>query len=312
MTRNYIQKLWDYGYFFCPEALKITLVEEKDLPKLRRYDSVVQQAVMRYQLNYDFYDSKKLAKFIGTPYDLTKQLLKQPRCGCPDYQHPELVQATKTAWPESCRNSIKIHYSLKGLNWSDIRPIYDQLFSIAFRNWTEAIDVKFKLDNYLGPDGIFITSSSVLPDNVLGRHQLSRGTCQQSLKGWISTKHNWNKGKFVATLTHELGHALGMNHIMEPDAMMNPVIHKAGQERLGKVTEADIKGMLEIGYNRTNLPSPEPIPIPTPVITNVVVNSFPFGNKTIEIIKYPTYTPEILKWFKVDGIQCALRWRKSQ
>lgn len=65
--------------------------------------------------------------------------------------------------------------------------------------------------------------------------------------------------ELVWVLTHELGHALGIGHVDDPGAVMNPLLHDAGELQPGRARpvalgEADRRALAEVCGDRLGVP----------------------------------------------------------
>ena len=76
-------------------------------------------------------------------------------------------------------------------------------------------------------------------------------------------RFNQDPGLFAATVLHEIGHALGLDHITGVTSIMNPTVRKGGLQPV------DIEGIQEIygeqqGAPSNPAPAPDPDPAPAP------------------------------------------------
>lgn len=267
-----IRTLFDFGYFFSPPALAVTLVEESDLPTLTLEDTVVKAAVRAYQeyfrtdldqltqrpLKFGGLERESIAD--GEVGDSTVLALTMPRCGLPDFPHPG-AGAEEANWPETCRGDITTSYrmNLPGISENQLQ----QIWIASDKQWEADLDVKFRFIDGGYPNTRIYAFAASLGGSVLADQYLAQNNCGARLQGRVSTRQ-WTPQLLQATLTHEHGHALGLNHLQDPNATMFPSIHQASLARWGKPVASDINAAVALGYKRrtTPVPGPEPDPVP--------------------------------------------------
>jgi hypothetical protein len=142
----------------------------------------------------------------------------------------------------------------------------------AFAQWSTACNgfLEFsaaKGDNAAKLCDILLTTTRLDgPSRVLADMQLPPGDDRQ-LRGRFDTGEAWDKQiRFDLVLLHELGHAMGLDHISGALAVLNAMYNP----RLSELQPADVAEMLRIypeAVNYQPTPSqPTPIPTPTPTI----------------------------------------------
>lgn len=264
-----INALYNFGHFFSSEALAITLITASDLHSLTLEHPVVKAAVRSYQ-RWFAPDLDRLT-MRGTQYgglarpsiadgevgENSVLLLTMPRCGCADFRHPNAA-SEEANWPEACRNDITTSYrmSLSGISEQQLQ----QIWVTGDKMWEDAIECKFRLlpaDQY-GTTRIYAFAAA-LGGSVLADQYLARNDCSVRLQGRFSSSRQWTPQLLQATLVHEHGHALGLNHLQNNNATMYPSIHQASLDRWGRPVEADIAACVALGYRRrTSTPPPPP------------------------------------------------------
>lgn len=274
------QKLFDTGHFFSPEALVVELVKEEDLPKLTLEDPVVVAAVKSYQ-EY-FKDDLDELTFRGVAFGgfhresipdgevgpNTEILLSKVRCGVPEFLHPEAQEPAN--WPIACRNEITTSYkmNLPGVNAEQLQAIWLE----GDGNWEKELDLKFVLRLQDYPNTRIFAFAQNLSGSVLADQYLATGDCGTRLQGRFDVR-SWSTLLLLATVTHEHGHALGLGHLQDSNAIMYPSIHQAGMARRGAPNNTDIAAMLQLGYKRRTAPPIPPIPPTDPTMYRVVLES---------------------------------------
>src|SRR3990167_879218 len=271
-SSSIIAALWQFGHFFSPGALAVGLVEEKDLDKLTLGDEVVKAAVRSYQtwfktdLNqftlraFEFGGLNRHANVDGDVGPNTIEVLTLPRCGVPDYRHPNAVQEAN--WPTQCRNEITTSYSmtLKGLTAEQISV--GRL--VAIKNINEALEVKLTLNIELYPNTLLWTVPEPMQGGILAYHYFPPNNCSGRAKGAFNSNVTWSESLYPATDTHEMLHGIGCNHVNNNQATMYPSITPTSQARKGALHSSDIAEAEKNGYKKRTTPVPGPDPTPPP------------------------------------------------
>jgi len=257
-----IQKLFDLGHFYSPDALHEGLVTQADLDKLAFTDRVTQAAVRSWQSWFasdldDFAMAHHNRRGIidGDVGPATVQSLNLPRCGMPDHAHPNAA-SEEANWPEDCRRNITTSYkmSLSGLSDDKLAELWVE----ADMNWEREFDIHFEFQPDKYPNTKIFSFEARLGGSVLADQYLANNNCSFRSQGRFDNR-TWNDVLFVTTCTHEHGHALGLPHDRDSAATMYPSITQSSMSRRGKPNAADIRNMLGRGYKRRTTPVP-----PTP------------------------------------------------
>lgn len=157
----------------------------------------------------------------------------------------------------------------------------------AFQQWHEATNGYFtfrRIDNAALADIVLTTRRIDRPSGVLAEMQLPPGDDRQ-LVGWWDEWEKWGQDRFYRAVTvHELGHAMGLDHITTPGvtAVLNPTLNMA----LKGLQRADISAVLAIYPAAASYKPTQPTPVPPPgtpagpaasVTVNGFVITFPDG-----------------------------------
>lgn len=147
----------------------------------------------------------------------------------------------------------------------------------ALDQWSEASNGFFtfqRIDNTALADIVLTTRRIDRPGGVLAEMQLPPGDDRQ-LVGWMDTAEQWKQAGFYrAVILHELGHAMGLDHITNQLAVLNPTLNMA----LKGLQAADVQSLLAIyseaaNYHPTQPPTPA-TPTPAGPAASVTVNGF--------------------------------------
>ncbi|XP_071578662.1 matrix metalloproteinase-18-like [Temnothorax nylanderi] len=255
---DYLQK---YGY----------LTEDVDAVPAQRRNDVLRKAVEDFQKYYDLPSD-------GTPNNKTLQMMSKPRCGFRDFlKHG--TRASLSKWP-------KTH-----LTWDFFVATENELNTAraAFDLWLQHSALTFERSE-TNPD-IIISWRRLRHSNtnvkVNGPHcsakfdgpgnVLAHASLPTDEAGFVSEVHvdgdePWHihvsknpsdKFSLQFTLTHEIGHSLGLLHNKRPISVMfaySPV--KQYPVKLDKFDIMDIQRLY--GEKLTNEPSQTPAPPPLP------------------------------------------------
>lgn len=275
-----IRFLFDAGMHRNPERAHFDLIES-DLPRLSLSHHVVRDMVASYmEYHSDEYErlgwemNGKSASRDGEPGPVFEALLEQPRCGQPDYPEP-MGESRRRNWPEACRNSLRFVRNFGNLNGLS-RQDCDEAFVAACNIWSYALtDVTLTSDgvgNHQGQHIYAITQR--LGSGILADSFLANGSCETRIRQRYTTK-NWKKRELVGVAVHEIGHALGMNHVSDGNATLYSMINQAMLNRWGYPNATDMAQARSLGYKTSSdgppsmeslfRPMPhEPLPLPPP------------------------------------------------
>ena len=276
--RKVIQRLWDFGHFWSTEALEVDLVREDQLDNWTLELPVVKAAARSYQEWFiddlhqltlrdpAFGGHRRMAIADGDVGSSTFDLLNHSRCGCPDFTHPEA--ATEEAnWPDACRFEItaarhpRFDRDIRGVSPEQVQSVWLEWA----RNWERALKLKFDIR----PSDEYDTARifhflAQLGGSILADQMLATGSCRFRSRGRVDIR-TWTEVLLVGTMSHEIGHALGLDHLRNNLATMFPSIHRATLERRGAPHSSDIAAAVRLGYQRQTEPQPPaPQPPPTP------------------------------------------------
>lgn len=165
----------------------------------------------------------------------TLKIMKSPRCGVPDVEDYSHIQGTR--W-----NKNLISYNI-GRYTSDLpRNTVDSLIDSAFNAWARVSSLKFVRSPNQNADIMveFVTYShgdSYPFDGPRGTlaHAFGPGpgiggdTHFDDNEQWTAGPNGFN---LMVVAAHEIGHALGLKHSQNPDALMYPNYRSARQANL--------------------------------------------------------------------------------
>lgn len=210
-------------------------------------------------------------------------------CGCAPEQLNR-ARARVMRWSQKRELKWAIADRIAGITVE--QQIDDTAWSL--QQWSEASNGFFafqRIDNAAQADIVLTTRRIDRPGGVLAEMQLPPGDDRQ-LVGWMDTSERWGQpGFYRATIFHEIGHAMGLDHITNALAVMNPTLNMA----LKGLQAADVQSLLGIYPEAVNYKATQPGPVPGPgtptgpaasITINGFVATFPDGTSA-------TYGPAI-------------------
>ena len=278
-----LEKLHQYGYFFCDAALRQDLVDKNDVSKLDLNHAIAKCAVEEYQRwfkdSLDIAGQNAYRRPLHADGDLgaiTENELFAPRCPFPDYPHPSLGyldvdgnslgKPEEANHPESCRRemtkSLENGYRLPGATFEELM----EWERVASSRWTDHFQIGIRIDNSLGRNANRWVIAWRLGGSVLADQYLAQNRCDAKLRGRYDNDRTWNRRLYLPTAVHEEGHFWGCPHIRHSSAIMYPSIHNESMNREGQLHAADIRLMESLGYSRRTGPPPPPEPDEVPTV----------------------------------------------
>ena len=213
------------------------------------------QAFMSSNLN-EFvakHHPNRIASIDGDIGPATIDLANMMRCGFPDYMPAGREEAN---WPGGCRGDIQIGRIFEQLPGST-REDTDKIWWASCNNWTQAlVDLEMFSQGFVNStSGLQLWSGlKALGGSTLAWSFLAQNSCQAKLEQRFNTRVNWAKLAFSAAVkTHEDGHAIGLPHNDDRDALMYPAIHDRSIARRGYPNDTDLRGCKAIGYQLSGL-----------------------------------------------------------
>lgn len=270
-----IRRLWNTGHFSNPAAVNANNVTDAELVNLTIDDAVVKEAVESYQKYfYDMLDTlthqfhQRGAVIDGEIGPATDKLLDMPRCGVPEYANHQ-----EANWPTNCRNEITVSYDFDSISAATASVAWPQ----ALKAWVDRCELMFELKSQFSQSTRIWATDGPLPGSTLAWSMLAQNNCGARLEQRYDTTVNWSVTYLSSTIVHEVGHALGLEHINNRNAIMYPSI-----SNITVPGEPDIAAMERLGYKRRTTPIPPPdVPTPGGVWTGELVHS---GGKKVTLI----------------------------
>lgn len=263
-----IQRLYELGEFHNPKYMEG--VTREDLPKFRLHDRPVINAIKSIQEMMipnledftEFHYGRREALIDGDVGPATDDLLEFPRCGFPDYPVPDgtLAMGRQEAnWPTACRGKLTAGRNFASLPGSN-REDTDGVWWASANNWTWALeDVAITVAEVNDSSADVYASLKRLSGSTLAWSYLAQNSCSVQLAQAYNTATNWGAKDFAATVkSHEDGHAWGLPHNNDRDALMYPSIHSRSVARHGYPNSTDLSVARGLGYKLSDKSGPPP------------------------------------------------------
>lgn len=253
-------RLWDWGHFANPAYpdCRNVLTREEAL-KLTPKDYLAIQAARSYQEYFaDILDNANRVhhhRALITDGDIgpaTQWLLNRPRCGVPEFGNEQ-----EANWPDDCRREITVSYNFDQLNVdaATIRKAWE----LALASWEAVVDLKFQIQDTFSTGTRIWANDGPLPGSTLAWSMLAQNNCSARLEQRYDTLVTWHLEFLQSTICHEVGHALGCQHLRTRQSIMYPSITDVVTPQA-----ADIQQMVQLGYQRRTGPAPPPPGPPVP------------------------------------------------
>lgn len=170
-----------------------------------------------------------------------------------------------------------------------VRQAFDawaQVANISFREVTDASDVqiRFAMDTIDGASGTLAFADTMFStiDNGVTFNT-------DSVQVIYDTAESWNNTSFLSTSIHEIGHALGIGHSEDPNAIMTAVV--IGDNYGTSLAQDDINAVQAIYGAATTTPTTPTTPT-TVDIPEVALGVYRFYNTSTGVHFYSASHPE--------------------
>ena len=273
-------KLLKYGYYR-PDGID---VEDVDAWRSLGVDHVYHgNAARRYQEFFLQAIGPQVYAVHGREFILSDDIgpvtaweLSKPRCGVPDLLP---LGAEKANWPNECRMKLTASYkpgtTLPGITTAE----YERATLRALLNVMEDFEIKIELDPESYPNTSVNRKPARLGGSILADQYLATNRCDFTSSGRIDSDRNWEFWYLVTVMSHEDGHAWGMPHNSDPDALLYPSINRAAVARRGKMNATDKQTMRNLGY------VPRTTPIPPLPPGGVILGELTIDDSTLAITR---------------------------
>lgn len=197
---------------------------------------------------------------------ITNARAMRPRCGC--RENFRGAGAPLARWNKAVRGEA-VTWRIN--SWDEELPqaVQVQIFIKAFQQWSDVCGIHFVQLTGRMPADITIDFGVIdQPGQVLAWSELpynGGGPLRQMYDLRDTYVADLRVSRGIALLNvacHEIGHAIGLEHITSPRALLNPIYDPNIEKPLTPDIEEGIKR-----YGRAVVPVPEPIPTPTPAPT---------------------------------------------
>lgn len=257
-TTEQQRKLLSWGYYR-PHGLDIADVDA--LLKLGNDHQFHRYACFAYQEFFEQAIAPQAYSVHGREFIISEDIgpitafeMAKPRCGFPDVMP---VGAEEANWPAECRMKLTASYqpgmSLPGISASE----YERATLRALQNVMEDFEIGITLDQERYPRTNVNRKPARLGGGILADQYLATNRCDFTSNGRIDSDRNWDYWYLVTVMSHEDGHAWGMPHNRDPQALLFPQINRAAVSRRGKMNDTDKATMRGLRYKpRSGDPPP--------------------------------------------------------
>lgn len=230
--------------------------------------------------------TRQFQEAIGVEADgqLDSQVIRametMPRCGCKDYSSVDTQAAGVKSWRNGSTVTYFIEKFVNGLPQADQVALLD----LAFRQWAEVADLKFKRVESASQANIVISTGRGAGDQFDGpsgtlawAYLPPRPDFQGQLLMRFDLDETWTKSTaergilYLNVATHEIGHLLGLEHSRVSSALMAPY-YAVG---ISKPQRNDDVSRIQAIYGKPSAPPPPPKdPVaPGKIKVEITVNS---------------------------------------
>ena len=237
--------VYDLGHF---DALGMTGMSKDEVRKLDPDSEVSHAVITSYQDVHGLVPDGKLGP-------RTVFQMKRPRCGRPDFS---AARGCQSRWG---RKDVTYSHRLQfdGVDSTTV----GKAFQRACDQWNEVCGINlqyttnFNSADIYAQSGIIDTEGQVLAWSYMPDCDQTSGRIEQK----YDTRERWNFDFLVAVICHEVGHAIGLDHLGSGN-LLAPTY----DPRITKPQAGDINQVI-LRYGRRETPVPTPTPDPTPVPT---------------------------------------------
>ena len=174
------------------------------------------------------------------------------RCGCPDIMER---RALLSEWPEACQREVTTAHRIDSLKLSGDRSI-DECWDWGIDLWNEVSGIVLSRVESFSSARIRATAAR-LRKGILAWSYLPNNNCSETLQQRYNSALSWSFSYLGTTITHEIGHAIGLSHggraIMMP--YNDPSVKELGPWDIAQARKR---------YGKPAIPEPPPEPTPEP------------------------------------------------
>lgn len=220
------------------------------------------------------FQSRHKLRVTGTLSNETIDLMKSPRCGVADYQ-------IRSQWDKPSTGSLELTWNFNRGSQDDIR-----IAQMAFSAWEKVSNIRFSqrwssvdaniVISYGAHSHNMVTEQKQCEndfDDVILAHTFFPEANVKQIEIHLSFDHTWSKRdtnspsdssiSLYGVLLHEIGHALGIDHSLNQEAIMYSYYRRIVQDSF-HLDQDDINAVQEIYGNK---PTVTPAPPPPPTTT---------------------------------------------